>query len=133
MICFSAYTNVKKIFSPQAVDALGKKDPLDCLHGVRVMSMGWVCIGHMIIIGFFLRPIRNYDEVVNMFEGASLAIVYGGYFAVDTFFWITGVLTGLLMLGEIVERQAKIPWGVVYLHRFWRICPAYFLLMFFLW
>ena len=48
LLCFSAYSNYKKIFTKRA----GENDTLELLNCVRVLSMGWVILGH--VFGFRL-------------------------------------------------------------------------------
>ena len=41
LLCFSAYTNAKKIYT------IGNTDgQLECLNGIRFLSIAWVILGH---------------------------------------------------------------------------------------
>jgi peptidoglycan/LPS O-acetylase OafA/YrhL len=76
----------------------------------------------------------NYDGVIkSLHKPVEAVFLYGGYYAVDTFFWMTGILTGYLMLKELAARQGRMRWGLVYLHRYIRILPAYLFAVLFMW
>jgi len=70
-----------------------------------------------------MMPMQNFDALIDIFESPSLAFVYGGLYAVDTFFWMSGFLMGYLMVSEMVKRGGRMKWGLVYFHRYWRIVP----------
>jgi peptidoglycan/LPS O-acetylase OafA/YrhL len=66
--------------------------------------MGWVILGH--VFGFRLETsyMENPDNVFDMFKKRGAALAYGGFFAVDTFFWIGGLLMAYLFLKELAAR-----------------------------
>jgi peptidoglycan/LPS O-acetylase OafA/YrhL len=100
---------------------------------VRVLSIVWLIYGHVIEVALFNRPLQNYDGPIRSSQTPSVALMYGGYYAVDTFFWMTGILTGYLMLKELAGKQGRMQWGLVYLHRYIRILPANLFAVFFNW
>nr|KAG5705741.1 hypothetical protein BaRGS_027400 [Batillaria attramentaria] len=51
--------------------------------------------------------------------------------SVDTFFVLSGLLVAYLSLKEMKKRSGKMNWFLFYFHRFWRLTPAYMLLMMF--
>ncbi len=60
--------------------------------------------------------------------------VMNGVFAVDSFFLISGLLTSYLFMREVKGQNKPITFGLMakyYLHRIWRITPAYMLVLFF--
>jgi peptidoglycan/LPS O-acetylase OafA/YrhL len=129
LLCFSWYSNIKKIFTT----APGKGDPLDCLNAVRVMSMGWVILGHLYGSRVTTPPLANPLDVPDTFKQASLAIVYGAYYSVDVFFWMGGLLMAYLFVKELEAKNGRVKWGLVYFHRFWRILPPYMFVFFGYW
>jgi hypothetical protein len=46
LLCFSAWTNLKKICDTK------NEDSLACIHGLRVFSMLWVVAGHTCMFSF---------------------------------------------------------------------------------
>jgi peptidoglycan/LPS O-acetylase OafA/YrhL len=54
-----------------------------------------------------------------------MGLLWGAFYAVDTFLWLTGVLTSFLLLSEIAQRKGRLSWVMIYVHRVWRILPVY--------
>jgi hypothetical protein len=59
MIAFSMYTNGKKLFR------LGNSQQLECLNGIKALSMLWVVLGHVYMAYVFV-PLDNYIDVYNV-------------------------------------------------------------------
>ncbi|KAI6234089.1 Acyl-transf-3 domain-containing protein [Aphelenchoides fujianensis] len=87
-------------------------DQLEILHVMRVVSICSVILGHTCIsIRFF-----------------------AGYFAVDNYFFISGLLTAYLFLKlEQNPRVLRTPsfWALFFVHRLVRLVPAYFSVLLF--
>lgn len=62
ILMFSAISNTKSIFENKS-DAYGNE--LDCLNGVRSLSMSWVLIGHRYLITMFV-PVVNGIETLSV-------------------------------------------------------------------
>lgn len=122
------YSNANKIFTRK-----DKAEPLDILNGVRVMAMCNVILGHQMQFRMGMSPSANINGLYREFEDPALGFVYAGFYAVDTFFWMTGTLTGYLLLKEIANRRGQLNWGLVYFHRAWRLLPALAFTLFFIW
>ena len=56
-------------------------------------------------------------------------IAFGGFFAVDIFFFITGFLLTYFLLIELDKNHGKIKWSLLYLHRIIRIMPTYLFML----
>jgi peptidoglycan/LPS O-acetylase OafA/YrhL len=78
-------------------------------------------------------PMKNYYEIQDSFKWPETALVYGALYAVDTFFWLSGLLMAYLFVRELQAKDGKVPWGMVYFHRFWRILPLYMFALFTSW
>jgi peptidoglycan/LPS O-acetylase OafA/YrhL len=93
--------------------------------------MGWVILGHTVGTAILDRPLANYDGLIDTMENPATALVWGGFYAVDSFFWIAGLLSAALMIPQLVAKNGRLPWGMLYFHRYWRIMPAVAFSMFF--
>ncbi|KAK7495814.1 hypothetical protein BaRGS_00013034 [Batillaria attramentaria] len=106
-LAFSVYTNGAKLLSTKQAPG-----SLSCVHGIR-----------------FLTNLGPYFTEANKrwtFQAISNATV-----SVDTFFVLSGLLVAYLSLKEMKKRSGKMNWFLFYFHRFWRLTPAYMLLMMF--
>ena len=125
--CFSLYTNTKKLFLSRSAEKTGNVSTLECLNGVRVLSMTWVVGGHVWAFRAASAFI-NYEEVQRVIARWWVFLAYGAFFAVDSFFWLSGLLMSYLTLVELNKRKGKMPligWAFIYIHRYFRILPLY--------
>ena len=129
LLCFSWYTNFQKLFSSRSGSSA---DPLESLNAVRVMSMGWVIFGH-VAIHVMGQPQQNPANLIHLLDQPAMAFVYGAYYAVDAFFWLSGLLMAFLFVKELKARDGKVNWLLLYFHRFWRILPIYMFTLFLIW
>jgi peptidoglycan/LPS O-acetylase OafA/YrhL len=130
LLCFSAYTNFGKLFASRSGNL---RDPLESLNAVRVMAMGWVILGHTFLFRMINVPFNNPQEIGHSFKQKETILIYGAFYAVDTFFWLSGLLMALLFIKELVGRKGRLNWPLVYFHRFWRILPIYMFVLFLTW
>jgi len=136
LLCFSLYTNVPKLFSSRSAEKVGQeRDTLDILNAVRVMSMGWVILGHTYIYRFFIGAVKNPLQIEANLKDSKTAMIYAGLFSVDSFFWLGGFLMAFLLLQQLNTPKSLSPWGwgYLYAHRFYRILPAYMFVLFLTW
>lgn len=127
ILCFSLYTNLRKLFT---INKGG--DQLDCLHCIRFMSMSWVVLGHT--FAFLISFAENPATLFKWDQRFSFMIVNGGFFSVDSFFFMSGLLNSYLFMKEIKKRNFKFSIGLFikyYIHRLWRITPPYALVLMF--
>ena len=135
-LCFSLYSNVPKLFSSRSAEKVGeKRDTLEILNAVRVMSMGWVILGHTYVYRFLVGAVRNPAQFATYMKDSKTAIIYAGLFSVDSFFWLGGFLMAFLLLQQLNSPKSlkSWGWGYLYLHRFYRILPAYMFVLFLTW
>ena len=135
LLCFSVIANGKRLLRNRAQERLGKEDSLEVLNAVRVMSIGWVILGHTFLISAIAAANNNWKTVFTMFEQPEYILVYGGFFAVDAFFWVSGLLMTYLFLLE-VNKSSTFSAGklaLVYIHRYLRITPVYMFVLLFFW
>lgn len=125
LLAFSVYSNGKKIL--QVNQSSGT---LTALNGIRFLSISWVVLGHT--FGVMYPVLSNgYAILPDLYQRWSFQAVANAFVAVDSFFALSGLLLAYLTLKEMKKGQGKfrINWFMFYFHRFWRLTPAYMLLM----
>ncbi|OMJ91132.1 hypothetical protein SteCoe_6396 [Stentor coeruleus] len=128
--CFSLLANGRKLLISRR-----KKDPLDILNGIRVLSLGWVLLGHTVLATSSYGPLNNLYTLPETIAGSDYIIIYAGVYAVDTFFWVSGFLFTFLALMEI-DKTYEFTYKKIfmaYIHRILRITPTYMFCLFFFW
>ena len=63
----------------------------------------------------------------------SFQAVGNGFFSVDSFFFLTGVLVAYLSLHEMKRKNGCFPFLQFYVHRYLRLTPTYAFILFFVW
>ena len=135
LLCFSLYRNLNMLLVSRSAERTGERNTLDVMNAVRVMSISWVVVGHVVLLRGTNSIVYNYYEIGPYLSETKVALIYGGEYAVDTFFWLSGMLMAYLFLTQLVRVDSFRPkdWFLVYFHRFFRILPAYIFVLFFLW
>lgn len=130
--CFSLYSNVPKLF---VLKSSSERNSLDTLHALRVLSILWILYGHVCQFRLTVNPLKNYYEIYDKMKDSRYAFVYGAEFAVDVFFWMSGLLMAFLFLQSLQVRQSLRPieWCMLYMHRVYRILPGYMYILVLLW
>ncbi|XP_057340254.1 nose resistant to fluoxetine protein 6-like [Microplitis mediator] len=128
LLSFSPIENGSKILSTDPA----ARDNLTCLHGLRVLSLGWVILVHTYLQVFSIaenKTLRTVTERNFMFQTISNAT-----FSVDTFFFISGLLVTILFyrsMGSLKNdnhnflRSSFTKFFIMILYRFVRLTPAY--------
>lgn len=132
LICFSLYTNTQKLFISRSSEKTGSKETLDIFNSVRVLSLGWVVMGHLYQQRSTNSAVTNPSDMMDYFKYTKAAILYSGVYSVDTFFWLAGFLMGYLFILEYNTKK-RMNWVYLYIHRFYRILPAYMFVFFTVW
>ena len=116
---------------------LATKQPptaITSLNGIRVLSMFWVILGHTFVwiqTSILLKnPIKFITTIPQRF---SFQAVFGGFFAVDSFFLLSGTLVAYLTLREMEKKKGRFPFLTYYLHRYLRLTMVYAFVLFFWW
>lgn len=135
ILCFSLPSNVKKLLTTRSQERLGQKDTLEILNAVRVLSIAWVIFGHVCIFTFTYPLIINFGSAFASTKEPEYILAYGGYYAVDTFFWLSGLLMAYLFIIEIEKKpqQYILKTLLAYVHRYLRITPVYMFCLLFFW
>ncbi|XP_033725178.1 nose resistant to fluoxetine protein 6-like [Pecten maximus] len=119
---FSMYTNGYKILSTET-----SPSQIKAVNGIRVLSLGWVILGHTYY--FTSSLCKNLVVAQQWAPRWTFQAVLSALFSVDSFFLLSGMLGSFLTLKEMQKRNGKINWLIYYFHRFWRLTPAYMLIM----
>lgn len=119
LLCFSAIKNSKKIFNTAA----SEEDSISCLHGLKVICMVWIIIGHSYSFGitwlFFSNPNTFKQASQNLFS----QLFANGTFSVDIFFFISGLLVCTSALKLMKKNDGKLNVFLFYIYRYMRIAP----------
>ena len=135
LLCFSILTNGKKLLITRTQERLGQSDNLEMLSAIRVMSIGWVILGHTFNSYGESSVNSNFDGVLDLFKESKYILIYGSFYAVDTFFWISGLLMSYLFITEVNKSKdfSSRNLVLIYLHRYLRITPVFMFCMLFFW
>ncbi|KAF7271005.1 hypothetical protein GWI33_016065 [Rhynchophorus ferrugineus] len=130
-VAFSAYSNGQKLFQTTSPSAV-KADQILCFHGLKAVSMMWILAGHAVGL-FSVVPLVNQEKLNEFNSELASFYITGAYFAVDTFFYLSGFLIAYQYFKSASEKKVVpqligIPQMII--HRYLRITPA--LLMMFL-
>ena len=120
LLCFSLPRNTGRILSVQP-----GRGNIGCLHGIRVMSLAWVVLGHVMVFLALQGVIMNKLDVFKLESTFSFQMVVNAVLAVDTFFFMSGFLTAYLFMKECGKKKMiSIKTMVLYyFHRYWRLTP----------
>ena len=111
---------------------MGQTDSLEVLSAVRVMSIGWVVLGHTCINHMVTEVNSNYDTIM---EDLSYVVIYGSFYAADAFFWLSGFLMTHLFITDVNKAQDFPPkkLGMFYLHKYLIVTPMFMFCLLFFW
>lgn len=84
LLCFSAIKNSKKLFNT----ASQEEDSISCLHGLKVLCMLWIIIGHSYSFGIQWLFFSNPNSFRKASEDLFSQIFANGTLSVDVFFFI---------------------------------------------
>ena len=126
ILSFSLYKTVPVIMSTKQ-----PSNAITSINGLRVISMCWVILGHTLAWAGFYNIMENPLEPIETIPERFLyQPLVNGFFAVDNFFILSGLLMSYLSIREIEHRHGKFPIALFYIHRFLRLSPVYFFMIF---
>ncbi|BFF99898.1 nose resistant to fluoxetine protein 6-like [Drosophila madeirensis] len=111
---FSARANSRVLF--RIVDTKSNPNIIDCLHGMRCLSFIWVVYGHDYLVAA-MGPNMNYVDMLTWFNSAFRMLITQGIYAVDTLFFLSGLLLVLIVLRVMERTKGKLNIPMMYLHR----------------
>ncbi|KAK7474874.1 hypothetical protein BaRGS_00033876, partial [Batillaria attramentaria] len=120
LLAFSLPRNSQRILSVDVAP-----DTVRCLHGIRVLSIGWLILGYTLY--FMSVYFENSLGAAEALEEVAGQVVIHSTLAVDTFFVVSGCLTAILFVREAVAEDGIKSKNVFFyfVHRFIRLTPAY--------
>uniref|UniRef100_A0A6P7GAN4 Nose resistant to fluoxetine protein 6-like n=1 Tax=Diabrotica virgifera virgifera TaxID=50390 RepID=A0A6P7GAN4_DIAVI len=119
VVAFSIYTNSKNLFHTS-----NRVSSLDCLDGIRVMSMVWVMAFH-VYVKYMASYIFNSKDSIQI-TGSLLGILFStGHLACDALFLIGGTLVTYVYFSKTKDGDLTL-YNIIkhYLHRYIRLTPA---------
>ena len=128
LLSFSAYTNGVNLMK---TDSAGSGH-LDCLNGIRFLSMTWVVVGHSWLSSFNMMIRNQLTLFDNLSGGGGLALeaILNALPSVDTFFLMSGTLTAYIFFKDLERagnnvKKHTITFILYYVHRYLRISMLY--------
>ena len=123
---FSVYTNGEKLFE---IKRSNSPNAIECLHGLRGLSILWIVLGHRYLMPVSFVPVINRSELPTFRNSAWSAFTNTSQLAVDTFLLVGGLLVTWSYLTKL-DKKGKVNLPRFYLHRYLRITPVLVALVF---
>ncbi|XP_057655774.1 nose resistant to fluoxetine protein 6-like [Diorhabda carinulata] len=118
-LCFSFPYNLKKLATKTEND-----DGLDCLAGIKVISLFLIIFGHRCMFTFG-GPLYNAPFIEEVYSKAEAATILNGPIIVDTFFLIAGFLSSYFILTKLEHSIKLVNILLIFVHRLIRMVPVY--------
>ncbi|CRK99548.1 CLUMA_CG012865, isoform A [Clunio marinus] len=145
LLCFAYGSNSKIILNTK----VNTKDHLNCIHGLRFITLMWTIMVHT-YLQYFAIGENRFNRTINE-KGFLYQIIGNATFSVDTFYFISGLLVVLLFLEAEVkkalrdddknkdkEEDEKSFWNkslskalMMIIYRFMRLTPSYLVIIWF--
>ncbi|MCP9261959.1 Nose resistant to fluoxetine protein 6 [Dirofilaria immitis] len=132
LLAFSVYTNGQNILRTEK-----QSNQIHCLHGTRVLSMFWIILGHSYYYIISSLTVDNLLPTMIAFPQKFFnLIIVQAPLAVDSFFYLSGMLTSYLFMEKFKVEAAKgrsifslDMWSLFYIHRYIRLTLIYLMIM----
>ncbi|XP_051862820.1 nose resistant to fluoxetine protein 6-like [Drosophila albomicans] len=118
---FSARANSRALF--RLVEPKSNPNVIDCVHGMRCLSLIWVIFGHQYIVSLS-SPKTNYVSLLTWLQSFFASFILHGPFSVDTFFFLSGLLLVMIALRSLEKSKGQMNIPMMYLHRYLRLTPV---------
>ncbi|KAG8234042.1 hypothetical protein J437_LFUL014129, partial [Ladona fulva] len=100
LLCFSALSNARSICSFNV-----GADTIAPIHGLRFLSLLWVILGHTCLVAFQFSDNKNFRAKAE--EDFLYQTLSSGTYAVDTFFFISGLLVSFLYFRTVTRCEVR--------------------------
>lgn len=124
LCCFSFTNNFKKLVSTT------DENTLRSLNGIWVLAMTLVVIGHS-YSSCLISAAHNLLFFMDLFWAPLIAIIVNGTFAVDTFFFLSGLLTFYVLTQKLFPTNGRGFYLMFYVHRYLWLFPILFFMTIF--
>ncbi|XP_055842820.1 nose resistant to fluoxetine protein 6-like [Episyrphus balteatus] len=119
LLAFSVITNGRKLF---VINTKSSPNVISCLNGIRVFSMAWIMSCHTYMT-LQMIPAINVLDSIPWLKGFYSMIFINGTVAVDSFFFISGLLIAWLGFRDMDKTNGKLNIIMMYVHRYIRLTP----------
>lgn len=116
---FSFLSNFQKF-----INTSSSSNELSCLNGIRFLSMSWIILAHG-YMSFIHRVLNSYEYALYRMEDPAIQVFFNGFMAVETFFFLGGLLVCYVSAKNVIVRKGNFSVKVFIFHRLWRILPVY--------
>lgn len=128
-MAFSLYANISSIFDVSGANKDGQIGPIHC---IRFFSMCWVVMGHF--FSTYLAVARaNPLDIFTMGKDFLSEFIMNGYFAVDSFFFMSGLLLTFIWFKNYHKNpratNSPLSWIMFYVHRVIRLSPPFYMMV----
>ncbi|KAH8241177.1 hypothetical protein KR032_001434 [Drosophila birchii] len=117
----SARANSRALF--RVVNDNSNPNVISCLNGIRCLSLIWVVYLHEHMYSL-ISPNINFIHAISWLEKPFASFFLHGYFSVDSFLFIGGLLVSMTALRTMEKTKGKLNVPMMYLHRIIRILPV---------
>ncbi|PNF44093.1 hypothetical protein B7P43_G16235 [Cryptotermes secundus] len=115
LLIFSWYMNGKRLMSTKSSGSI-----LECLHGIRFLSIIWIVFGHVICIAVTSPQVNMLNYERKMRDWGHVAVP-GALFAVDSFLLVSGTLLCYTFMKTSKDVNFNLPLYILY--RYMRTTP----------
>ncbi|CEM26546.1 unnamed protein product [Vitrella brassicaformis CCMP3155] len=120
LLAFSLTDNWHKMLSTHR-----SGDAVCCLDGLRSLSILWVLLGHTFLMAGAAVPLTNLTDTIQVVGRFSFQLVVGAFFAVDTFFFLSGFLLAYVAVKHATRMKTRVNVPVAIIHRWVRLSVLY--------
>lgn len=120
---FGVFRNLKQLLTTEDVPSA-----MQCLHGIRVMTMFWVVLSQT-YLNIEFQAVRGLKFLIPAVESFFFQVIVNGLLAVDTFFFLSGLLLAMNVIRNIDKKNAKKQTFGIFLYRYLRLTPGCLVLL----
>lgn len=107
------------------------QNSLRCLHGLRVLTISWIVLTQT-YFNMELQAVRGLRFLLPSVESIPFQVVANGFLAVDTFFFLSGLLLALSVLRSLDKTNFVKQLAGRFIYRYLRMTPGCLLAVAFL-
>ncbi|KAI1294868.1 Nose resistant to fluoxetine protein 6 [Halotydeus destructor] len=124
VLAFSVIQNTSKLFHIRD----NQEGTLSAVHGMRVLSMVWIIVGHTYCFGGFYKVLYTFkrlavDSISKPSQWTYQPLI-NAFLLVETFFFLGGVVLVYVALPMLEKHRGKFNYVTYVVHRWQRLTPA---------